>query len=854
MIAAKYRDRLVRAVRRTLYRYKPIDRKLRTIPLYRSISSFGLHMYYSLGLDAQPLQRFYSENFDSIPLEDDIILFESYWGRKISCNPYAIYRALKGDARGKSMRIIWVRNKGVSTPPDVAGDPLVSFVEFESMDYARALLRARYLVSNMTFRPWFIRKKGQVYLNTWHGIPIKTLGLDAHRRLGDSANTQRNFRQATHIVTAGPYATEYTINPHGAAGDVLPRVREIGSPRIDITLTTGPDRIRSLLGIDKDRKIALYAPTWRGEGNRASANVRIQLQAIRQLKESLGDEYELLVSLHHTIRQRVSGEQLQCALVPDEIDMNEALAGVDLLISDYSSIIIDFMVLDRPIILFVPDRNEYESKRGLYIALDELPATITTTTDELAEALVSPQRPSTFKSYEPQMRRLLPAEDGHASERALDYLFVPARSVSNLSGDRRMRILVYPGGLLTNGITTSVLNLLRNIDYQRFDVTVVVDTLTVDRFQVRRERFDMIDARCKIVMRCPGFFLTRTERSAYKSLLRSEGDNPEAFDSVIKAFAREARRALGSHHYDVAIDFSGYTPFWAMMVLGIDASRRVVYQHNDLLAESSNPGRSQAQLRNVFRLYRYFDRIAAVSPGIAELNLEKLGHHYRSAEAATVATNAIDPDFVRRAALEAMPSLPEKARLHDPGVTRFINLARLSPEKNQMRLLRAFSEVVSSGIDAVLFIAGAGPLGKKLAEEAKRLYIGDRVIFTGLLTNPYPLLSVSDCFVLSSDYEGLGMVLLEAMMLGVPCIATDNPAVRTVLSGGLGRLVPPTDEALAAAMIEFARQPSGKPAFNEQEYLQGAMNQFYRNVCGADAADGLTRPPVRHMAAAVEVV
>jgi len=105
------------------------------------------------------------------------------------------------------------------------------------------------------------------------------------------------------------------------------------------------------------------------------------------------------------------------------------------------------------------------------------------------------------------------------------------------------------------------------------------------------------------------------------------------------------------------------------------------------------------------------------------------------------------------------------------------------------------------------------------------------IIFAGQLENPFVLLDECDCFVLSSDYEGQGLVLMEAMIVGKPIIATDVTGVRSVLEGGLGLLVENTEEALTEAMKKYITEGIEYQTFDYESYNNHALQLFYKNVC-----------------------
>src|SRR5690606_12811806 len=103
-----------------------------------------------------------------------------------------------------------------STPDDVADNVNVDFVEHDSKEYADALLTAKYLICNSNFLPFFVKKNKQVFINTWHGIPLKRLGLDIDQAAIHSMNTQRNFNVADIIPVAGEYEFDNVVRAYGA--------------------------------------------------------------------------------------------------------------------------------------------------------------------------------------------------------------------------------------------------------------------------------------------------------------------------------------------------------------------------------------------------------------------------------------------------------------------------------------------------------------------------------------------------------------------------------------------------------------------------------------------------------------
>ena len=161
----------------------------------------------------------------------------------------------------------------------------------------------------------------------------------------------------------------------------------------------------------------------------------------------------------------------------------------------------------------------------------------------------------------------------------------------------------------------------------------------------------------------------------------------------------------------------------------------------------------------------------------------------------------------------------------------FINIARLSPEKDQKKLIFAFKEVSNIHPSAKLIILGSGPLKNKLMFLIKKFKLEDKVFLLGQKSNPYPYLQKSDCFILSSNYEGQPMTLFEALILDKPIIATDIVGNRSVLDEGLGCIVKNSQEGLIQGMLDFLEGKNNCcEYFDYQRYNKNALKMFYDKV------------------------
>lgn len=835
-------------LRRFLLAYRPLDAWLRRLGPYANLSRLLQARYNAMmggegaanlgGIDANA----YAQNFDLLAPRPDTILFECYWGKKFAGNPLAMYRALLDSQSKGKFRILWIVSEDATVPGEITRNSDVTLVRAGTQEYGLALLEAGYLVNNVTFPPWFIRRPGQHYCNTWHGIPMKAMGRDMVAPLVSMANSQRNFLQADIIPEMSDFYHQATIRPYYvdqlAAGALFP----CGAPRVDDVLApkVPAGRLRSRYDIGTGQKIVLFAPTWRGNSTRIDQVFGNQALLCNRMAKALGPDYFVLFSAHQMLEVRPADLAENVALLAEDDNINDVLGIVDVMVSDYSSILFDFLPVDRPIVLFTPDIEHYREERGLYLEPADLPCANTTDFSGLIRAIREARSPSDFPGHAEMMQRFTPFEDGQAARTALSALLDPSGVIRHRRPDDRIRILIGPGGLIPNGITSSLKSLMANLDYDQFDPYIVVDAPIMDKETPRIEQFREFDPRCNWILRSGDMLLNADERPVYQSFRLGNDMDPDTDLPIIQnIFTREARRVLGDSRFDVAIEFGGYAPYWSGLIACSNAARKVCYQHNHLWAEYNNPdaSRNHRQLNAVFQIYRWFDQIVAVSDETRAVNEAHLKHFYPPETMVRTVRNTLDVKRVlEKARLPVSLAHPEAGPLFQDGsLYRFIALGRLSPEKRYDRMIGALARIAPDYPGAVLMICGTGPLRDKLAQLARRRGVGEQVRFLGQVPNPYPLLAHAGACVMSSDYEGQPMALLEALCVGTPCIGSDIPGVRAVLKDGAGHIVAPTEEAFAEAMkaaIE-GRLPPLKKADISGTYIEATMREFTGIVCHA---------------------
>ncbi len=798
------------------------------------------------GISEQPLGKaglgvrlttHYAEYIRTLPVREKTILYESHIGKAVSCSPLGIFVQLMKDAEFSAYTHAWVVDSESRIPSWMKDLPNVVFVERLSDLYLRYLATAKYLINNTGFPPYFIRREEQKYLATWHGTPLKTLGKQQTYKFLEHKRTQRNFLQATHIISPNPHTTNVLLDSYDLRHIMDAKLAETGYPRVDLTLNADAreqETIREQLDVSGERPVVLYAPTWRGTLETVAYDIEKAKSDLRYLAER--HDCDIIFRGHH-LMEKVFGadEDIGCTVVPSSIDTNALLSVVDVLITDYSSIFFDFLPTGRPVLYYIYDRESYERERGLYFSMDEMPGYKCADIDELDTALGRALHGELADSeHHMRARQAFNShDDGHAGSRVVDFLFHddPTHVVST-GPHAPVNVLMNGGGFKRNGITTSFLNLVNQVESEGVQVTVAVSPDGMEYDAESREQFDRLPEDVEVIPRCGIMTMTWEERWLRKHFRggRQVFDG-ERLEIMRDLFDREYLRIFGRSHFDVALAFSGYDAFWAaILLLNRRGLRKAVYMHSDMYAEyvAKFP-----DLMRMFRLYGFADALVSVCPESNACNREKLSPWLNIPPERFVSSENMQ-DAERLLEL-AGKDIEERDRpLFDAGKI-FINMGRLSVEKDHAKMIRAFSRVHQDHADTRLLILGAGPLKAALTQLIGELQLTDCVHILGFRSNPYPYLRKADCFVLSSNHEAKTMSLMEAMISGLPYVATDIAGNRDIKREYPAYFYPNSEDGLEQGMRDFLADKLPTPEFDWRTYQAEALCQFNERVLGMSA-------------------
>lgn len=320
-------------------------------------------------------------NFRRLPINNKRIMFESMWGAKYSCNPRYLYEYI--DKNHPEYECIW-SFKDEHIP--IKGNGIR--VRRNSLKYFYYLATSKFFVNNVNFANHYVKRDGQIEIQTMHGTPLKTLGLDVPSEFKSQKQREDYIAKCSrwdYLTVQNDYVADVSKGCYAYKKEFL----NFGYPRTDMLYNKNNqediDKLKVKIGLPLDKKIILYAPTWR-EKNKFDL-----MLDLRSLKKSLSDEYILILRLHHlSFKDWTSPKNDDFVYDLSRYDSIEELYLVsDLLVTDYSSVMFDYANLDRPMILFTYDLDEYGEKlRGFYIdIIENRPGPLVFTSKELEEAI-----------------------------------------------------------------------------------------------------------------------------------------------------------------------------------------------------------------------------------------------------------------------------------------------------------------------------------------------------------------------------------------------------------------------------------------------------------------------------------
>lgn len=795
----------------------------------------------------------YLKEIRKTKITKDTVLIESTHGRDFSGHVLYItkyltdnYPNLKVKIAINEKKLEWVKN--LCDRHNIVN---VNFVKYLSKEYVQALANSEYLVNDTTFWSFFNKQPEQKYINIWHGTPLKCLGKD--NELDGFGNVQKNFLSANYLIFSNDYTKDKIINSYNLNGIASAEIVIGPSPRNSVLYSSSIRKsIRNELEA-RDKKIYLYMPTYRDAGT----SVHEIEDFLQTMEENLSEDELLFVKLHPFDVEKIAlnlNEMNKIKPFPEKYETYEFLTSVDTLITDYSSIMYDFLCTGRDILLYTYDKEAYYEMRGLYEDIDDYPIPQFQTPYEILMALHNDEKNLDTFALKEFSEKYISHDNADGTAQLIDFIFNKKKS-NNIKKfsirNEKENIVFYAGALWDNGITSAFLNTLDSIDLSEKNYILYL----VDRSVKPEHKYKLQELKIPYILSSGTAQYRLVEGTMAFLYLNTEFFGRKIFRNVIEnkifsMYRLDFRRMYNSLDINQYIHYTGFERSLGAMLSAISGGdiRTTAFYHTDMFEEYK--AKKNLNIKTLTSMYRHIDQLVLVNRELEPTLLEHcpnldniivldnfIGYkkiQYKSkinifstllGVPVQYGTSNVKLEFVQNNSIgknRIFQNIEEYLKknnyvivkqdnehsqivlskeniwqyfdtvilklidaLLNPDMKVFINIGRFDIQKGHQRLIKAFKQVNLKYPNTLLvIIAPHGPLKEDTIRWVNEAEMNDSIIILGGMSNPYTLLKLSDAFVFSSLYEGLGLVVFEALAVGTDVITVDIPATTEGLKYG----------------------------------------------------------------------
>ena len=783
----------------------------------------------------------YSRCIKKKSINNSVILLEAQHGGEISGNIFYILKELTSDKDFASYKI-YLSYKATSKEKiknilDTYGIKNVSLISVFSPKYMEIVATAKYLFNDNTFLPFFTKREEQVYLNTWHGTPLKTLGKGIKNAMHNIGNTQKNFVAANYLLYPNTYTMEHTIEDYMLENLAKGKCVLSGYPRNTVFFDTQRrEELRKNFG-GENKKIYAYMPTWRGAIGDISKDANAQMtDYLKEIDKLLTDEEILYVNLHPIAVKNVEfGGFKHIKKFPNNLETYDFLNCTDCLITDYSSVFYDYAVTRNKCVLFTYDAEEYFADRGVYKSIDELPFPQVKTVEELIKEI------RCEKQYDDSdfINEYCFYDCADATKNILKLVFnsteSPKTVLKEIPCNNKNNILIHAGNLDQNGVTTSLYNLLKNINPDENNYYICFPTgkakdhqSTIADLPKGIGYFPMHDKMNLSLIKNVFWYTFLATCFIKKDFMKID-----FIEKLLKnEWKYEITRLFGGAKFDHAIQFTGYGPKMILFFANFPC-KKTIYVHSDMRKEIETRGNQREDILKF--AYKNYDNVALVTEDIFEpistfvdnTDNFKIAHNVIAFE--QIKTRGMQEIAFDEGVTQSNKTLDEVKEILNSDAKKIISVGRFSPEKDHKRMVDAFNKVWNENKSSYFIIIGGNQFNNHyniLKDYIKTLPCGDNIVLILSMKNPLPIVKSCDGFILASHYEGFGLVLAEADILGLPVVSTDIVGPRTFMNKNNGTLVENTAEGVEKGFRLLLEGKVPTLTTDYKKYNENAVNEF----------------------------
>lgn len=817
--------------------YKAIIKKV----LIKFNADLYAHYAKSFLVNKDYYHRYY-QNLTEEQVDNNTYLFESKHGQTFEGHIFYLLRELRKEKPKAIIYLTYQNNKEkFQSLLDNYGIDNVNLVKIKTVEYYKILATAKYLINDTTFIKRFVKRQEQIYINTWHGTPLKKLGKDLSDKLA-IMNVEKNFFVTDYLIHSNEYTNNVMKNAYQLNG--IYKGHNMVAPSIRNSVLFDLDRrdfLRKKLNLEK-KKVVVYLPTYRGNYHEGK-NAQQIVKDLKLIDENIDENVNFYVKLHPLDADIDFNSFKNIKAIPTDYELYDFLTTSDLLISDYSSIMYDYLNMNKEIVLYLYDQEEYFSTRGVYDDIDDYDFTKIRKIEELIKK-INEIKTDYFYDYPQEKAKFTYLDNKNGAKQLVDYLFNQTKSEKIMEEsliNEKKTIAFYVGDLRDNGITSSFLNTLDNIDFDLYNILVVFisNKNAITGVKKLEKYLDKI-AYYPVATYLLGSYKTKMiERKYVFSKLE---ENLPCDENIVKMINLYNDSLFGNVKIDYFVHFTGYESTFSLMMAHSKADyRKIIYVHSDMPEEFKN--RKIIGSKSIVDAYENADDVVLVN---AKLEKNLVDNFPRSKENIRVINNFLGHEKVIKQAQEDL-----QESLNDVQVTNFANknkkdllndlkndnvrtliaIGRMDKVKGFDRLIKAYNEVMGNDGNyrlIIITINNEPLIYKQLKKEIQAGNAKDKIYLLSRMNNPFPLLKACDCFVLSSLYEGTGLVLFEALALGKQVITTKLDVFDNLLSDKQAIIVENSNKGIVDGLKRYKKGERSSEKFDFSSSDKRSMAEFER--------------------------
>lgn len=728
-----------------------------------------------------------------LPLLEDYIFVESFFSSNPNGELYWFLKEIEANFPNYKI-ILSIKNTKDISEEILANTSIKKFVKRCSLKYYKYLATCKFLLSDMTFPQHFIKRTGQVYFNTWHGTPWKKLGLASNvkGKFSSISNTQKSFYLADKLVVNNDFnifvfKNHYSINAILDNKFIKTSFLKNEMPKISTNKT----------------KNILILYTWRNKWLINGTFFLNKILLIDSMVEKYCD-YNFYFTLHHTLNNKRNKNWIEKNIknlkFVQKTDTNTLMANSDSIITDYSSALFDAAYMKKRVVLDITDIDLYRKDTGLYNLIDlwgfdQLTSNfnVANSIQEAIKQAVDFDEPFNYDKFNEVFNKYQKVNCGSWVNDFLNY--EKKESIDN-------GVLIYPGTLNINGITSSFIETVKILLENNKKVTIFLSKLynnKKDVYFLRRHFKNSVDI---IFSDYKSFdsLITKLLFYTYKNFPLLKSRLLKKY--VSNYFKYEKLKIFGDMKFNKVINFSGYEWYITGLFEEFDDSLKCIYVHNDMISEYKT--RKNFSKNIIFDAYDSYDKIIFPSKSLSIQLYKKSKIFKRNESKFVIVPNPVDFTIETHESLLNDIKMDRQLKkviasnsnlywdfqeiyniLKTSEINKIVFLGRMSYEKNVLMTLKSFATYFKK-FDNKSFLFLISTKTKKNARN-KPIYnfkikwylkyskyrkniIQIQGIKGELVNYVLPMFNV---MLFLSKYEGQGLSAIESVISKTPVIASD---------------------------------------------------------------------------------